>query len=67
MVSLKNLIRDNVPAWRAADDIVMTAGRDGRILPTHIVQLIGTLPDDNQQCTSIRIDEMYEIRNDASP
>eukprot|EP00959_Pyramimonas_sp_CCMP1952_P228502 4777244-Pyramimonas_sp.AAC.1 len=77
MVSLKNLIRDNIPVWRSANDIVVTAGRNGRIPPIHIVQLIGTLPshicqcnrvgqDDNQQYTRTRIDELYEIRNDAS-
>eukprot|EP00959_Pyramimonas_sp_CCMP1952_P068711 1434190-Pyramimonas_sp.AAC.1 len=86
MASLKNLIRDNIPVWRSANDIVMTAGRHGRIPPTHIVQLIGILPEyhrqynrvgqiwinpvlleeDNQKYTSTRIDEMYEIRNDAS-
>eukprot|EP00959_Pyramimonas_sp_CCMP1952_P111794 2338372-Pyramimonas_sp.AAC.1 len=86
MVSLKNLIRDNIPAWRSANGVVMTAGRNGRIPPTHIVQLIGILPNrtcqhrrvgqiwvnplylkgDNQPCTSTRLDDMYEIRNDAS-
>eukprot|EP00959_Pyramimonas_sp_CCMP1952_P004015 84346-Pyramimonas_sp.AAC.1 len=45
MVSLKNMIRGNVPAWRPANDIVMTAGRNGRILPIHIAQLIGILPN----------------------
>eukprot|EP00959_Pyramimonas_sp_CCMP1952_P147118 3079200-Pyramimonas_sp.AAC.1 len=43
MISLQNVIRDNIPAWRSANDIVMTAGRNGRIPPTHVVQLIGIL------------------------
>eukprot|EP00959_Pyramimonas_sp_CCMP1952_P077375 1617220-Pyramimonas_sp.AAC.1 len=44
MVSMKNLLRDNIPIWRLANDIVMTAGRNVRIPPTHIAQLIGILP-----------------------
>eukprot|EP00959_Pyramimonas_sp_CCMP1952_P112164 2345469-Pyramimonas_sp.AAC.1 len=41
MVSLKNLVRDNIPIWRSANDIVMTAGRNCMICLTRIVQLIG--------------------------
>eukprot|EP00959_Pyramimonas_sp_CCMP1952_P110811 2318503-Pyramimonas_sp.AAC.1 len=44
MASLKNMILDNLPAWRSANGIAMTAGRHGRAPPTHIVQLIGILP-----------------------
>eukprot|EP00959_Pyramimonas_sp_CCMP1952_P242747 5074291-Pyramimonas_sp.AAC.1 len=40
MVSLKNLLRDNALIWHSANDIIMSAGRDGRIPPTHIVKLI---------------------------
>eukprot|EP00959_Pyramimonas_sp_CCMP1952_P066833 1395358-Pyramimonas_sp.AAC.1 len=29
MVSLKNRIQDNIPVWRSANHIVMTAGRNG--------------------------------------
>eukprot|EP00959_Pyramimonas_sp_CCMP1952_P444897 9315866-Pyramimonas_sp.AAC.1 len=46
MVSLKNLLRVSMPIWRSANDIIMSAGRNGRIPPTHIVQLIGILPND---------------------
>eukprot|EP00959_Pyramimonas_sp_CCMP1952_P191317 4000518-Pyramimonas_sp.AAC.1 len=42
MVSLENLLRDNIPIWRSASDIIMTSGRDGSIPPSHFVQLIGT-------------------------
>eukprot|EP00959_Pyramimonas_sp_CCMP1952_P173580 3627139-Pyramimonas_sp.AAC.1 len=45
LISLKNLIRDKIQVWRSANDIVMTAGREGRIPPTHIVQLVGILPN----------------------
>eukprot|EP00959_Pyramimonas_sp_CCMP1952_P182400 3814002-Pyramimonas_sp.AAC.1 len=64
----------------------MTAGRNGRVPPTHIVQLIGMLPSYTCQCSragqvwvnslysrdsdqphsSGKIEDMYEIRNDAS-
>eukprot|EP00959_Pyramimonas_sp_CCMP1952_P426770 8938390-Pyramimonas_sp.AAC.1 len=40
MASLKNLLRDNIPILRSAHDIAMSASRDGRIPPTHVVQLI---------------------------
>eukprot|EP00959_Pyramimonas_sp_CCMP1952_P189381 3961461-Pyramimonas_sp.AAC.1 len=43
MVSLKNLLRDNMQIWRSANDIIMSAGRGGRIPPTHVVQLIGAI------------------------
>eukprot|EP00959_Pyramimonas_sp_CCMP1952_P086523 1809829-Pyramimonas_sp.AAC.1 len=78
MAGTKNLSRDNTPIWRSANDIVMTAGWNGRIPPTHIVQLIGILPcytcqcnrvgqrDSNQPYPSGKIEDMYEIRNDAS-
>eukprot|EP00959_Pyramimonas_sp_CCMP1952_P433815 9084405-Pyramimonas_sp.AAC.1 len=33
MVSWENLIRGNIPVWRSANDIVMTAGRNDRIPP----------------------------------
>eukprot|EP00959_Pyramimonas_sp_CCMP1952_P077223 1614207-Pyramimonas_sp.AAC.1 len=46
MVSLKNLFRDNMAIWRSANDMIMSAGRNGRIPPTHIAQLIGVLPND---------------------
>eukprot|EP00959_Pyramimonas_sp_CCMP1952_P403987 8465136-Pyramimonas_sp.AAC.1 len=44
MVSMQNLLRDNIPIWRPANDIAMTAGRNGRIPSTRIAQLIGILP-----------------------
>eukprot|EP00959_Pyramimonas_sp_CCMP1952_P391359 8201550-Pyramimonas_sp.AAC.1 len=85
MVSLKNLVRDNIPIWRSANDIVMTAGRNGGNPPTHIAQLIGILSShachhnragqvwinplylraDNQPLPSVKIHDMYDIRNAA--
>eukprot|EP00959_Pyramimonas_sp_CCMP1952_P104864 2191901-Pyramimonas_sp.AAC.1 len=56
MLSPKNLIRDNMPVQVSANDIVMTAGRDGRIPPTHIAQLIGILPGYN--CQSNRLGQV---------
>eukprot|EP00959_Pyramimonas_sp_CCMP1952_P192818 4031949-Pyramimonas_sp.AAC.1 len=53
MVSLKNLVRDSIPIWRSANDVVMTAGRNGRIPPTHIVQLIGILPSTDCQINRV--------------
>eukprot|EP00959_Pyramimonas_sp_CCMP1952_P015743 332986-Pyramimonas_sp.AAC.1 len=61
MVSLKNLIRDNIPMWRSASDIVMTAGRHGMIPPTHIVQLIGVLPGYNCQCDRVGQKRIHPI------
>eukprot|EP00959_Pyramimonas_sp_CCMP1952_P453332 9468061-Pyramimonas_sp.AAC.1 len=57
MASLKNLLRDNIPIWRSANDIVMTAGRNGRILPTHIAQLIGILP--SRSCLHNRVEQTW--------
>eukprot|EP00959_Pyramimonas_sp_CCMP1952_P088716 1856299-Pyramimonas_sp.AAC.1 len=37
MASLKNLLRDNMSICRSANGITMSAGRNGRIPPTHIV------------------------------
>eukprot|EP00959_Pyramimonas_sp_CCMP1952_P204434 4275223-Pyramimonas_sp.AAC.1 len=48
VVCWKNLLRNSVPIWRSANDIITSAGRIGSIPPTHIVQLIGILP--NYQC-----------------
>eukprot|EP00959_Pyramimonas_sp_CCMP1952_P056941 1188915-Pyramimonas_sp.AAC.1 len=45
----------------------MTAGQNGRVLPTHIAQLIGILP--SPDCHNLpypSIEDMYEIRNGAS-
>eukprot|EP00959_Pyramimonas_sp_CCMP1952_P364914 7641517-Pyramimonas_sp.AAC.1 len=39
--------------WRSANGIIMSAGRNGRIAPTHIFQLIGILPND--KCTYNRV------------
>eukprot|EP00959_Pyramimonas_sp_CCMP1952_P429533 8995724-Pyramimonas_sp.AAC.1 len=69
LVSLKNLIRDNIPVWRPANDIVMTAGRNGRIPPTHIAQSIGILP--NHMCKynsvgQIWINSVY-LKDDNQP
>eukprot|EP00959_Pyramimonas_sp_CCMP1952_P200954 4202842-Pyramimonas_sp.AAC.1 len=46
LVSMNNLCRDNMAIWRSANDIIMSAGLCGRIPATHIVQLIGILPND---------------------
>eukprot|EP00959_Pyramimonas_sp_CCMP1952_P321422 6726024-Pyramimonas_sp.AAC.2 len=48
MASLKCFLRDHMAIWRSANDIIMTAGRKGIPPPTHIVQLIGILPNTNQ-------------------
>eukprot|EP00959_Pyramimonas_sp_CCMP1952_P319660 6688765-Pyramimonas_sp.AAC.1 len=57
MVSLKNLRRDNMPIWRSANYIIMSAGRDGRIPPTHIAPLIGILP--NRICMYNRVGQIW--------
>eukprot|EP00959_Pyramimonas_sp_CCMP1952_P117497 2456083-Pyramimonas_sp.AAC.1 len=46
MASLKNLLRDKMAIWRSANGIILLAGRNGRIPPTHIVQLLDILPND---------------------
>eukprot|EP00959_Pyramimonas_sp_CCMP1952_P355999 7455749-Pyramimonas_sp.AAC.1 len=70
MGSLKNLVRDNIPMWLSANDVVMAAGQNGRIPPTHIVQVMGILPSPGCQFNRVgqsgKIEDMYEIRNDAS-
>eukprot|EP00959_Pyramimonas_sp_CCMP1952_P312914 6549930-Pyramimonas_sp.AAC.1 len=53
MVRLKDLLRDNMASWRSADDIIMLAGRNGGILPTHIVLFIGILPNDKCWCNRV--------------
>eukprot|EP00959_Pyramimonas_sp_CCMP1952_P071046 1483243-Pyramimonas_sp.AAC.2 len=46
-----------MPIWRSANDTIMSAGRDSRIPPTHIVQLIGILPD--EQCRYNRVGQVW--------
>eukprot|EP00959_Pyramimonas_sp_CCMP1952_P423170 8864293-Pyramimonas_sp.AAC.2 len=42
-----------MPIWRSANDSIMSAGRGGRIPPTHIVQLIGIPPDEYCRCNRV--------------
>eukprot|EP00959_Pyramimonas_sp_CCMP1952_P024962 523830-Pyramimonas_sp.AAC.1 len=56
-VCLKNLLRDNIPVWRSANDIIMTSGIQGRILPSHIVQLIGIMP----YCAQCKYDRVGQV------
>eukprot|EP00959_Pyramimonas_sp_CCMP1952_P212958 4455839-Pyramimonas_sp.AAC.1 len=58
MVGLKNRFRYNIPVWRSANDIIMTAGRNGRIPQSHIVQLIGILPI-STQCAHDRVGQAW--------
>jgi len=41
MISLKELLRNNIRVWRSANDIVMTSGAQGRIPVSMFVQIIG--------------------------
>eukprot|EP00959_Pyramimonas_sp_CCMP1952_P468585 9493481-Pyramimonas_sp.AAC.1 len=43
--------------WRSADDIIVSACRNGNTLPTHIVQLIGILP--NGKCSYDRVGHVW--------
>eukprot|EP00959_Pyramimonas_sp_CCMP1952_P404918 8486367-Pyramimonas_sp.AAC.1 len=54
LISLKNLLRDRVAVWRSATDFIKMAGRSGVLPPTHIVQLIGILPN-SDQCKYSRV------------
>eukprot|EP00959_Pyramimonas_sp_CCMP1952_P316735 6629849-Pyramimonas_sp.AAC.1 len=69
MISLKNLVRGNIPVWRSANDIVMTAGRFGRIPLTRTAQLIGILP--NHICQYNRAGQIwfnpFYLRGDDQP
>ena len=41
MISVSQLVRDKIPVWRSANDIVMTKGQQGRIPVGYIIQMIG--------------------------
>eukprot|EP00959_Pyramimonas_sp_CCMP1952_P101506 2123484-Pyramimonas_sp.AAC.1 len=58
LVSLRNLLRDDILAWRSANDIIMAAGIRGRISPGHMVQFVGIEPN-SVQCKYGRVGQAW--------
>eukprot|EP00959_Pyramimonas_sp_CCMP1952_P105808 2212293-Pyramimonas_sp.AAC.2 len=58
MVSLKNLLRDSISVRRSVNDVIMTAGWEGGVPPSHNDQLIGILPN-RTQCRHDRVGQVW--------